>query len=488
MFGKVFSVVVGILTLIVLVRWLDPEDFSGYVIFLALQSILLALSSLGIDTTAERFLPELRTRHLDPEMLGFVATLMGTRLISLMILTVIAWYASTSITDLIGLERYLDVFKVWTIVIMFTGMLTFSVVLLDAMLHQRDAQRCMVIYVLIKLIMIWLAYQFSNFNLDLLVHIELIATVMTALIGTWLLIRQFSARGLYSGWYILLESRRRMMNFASFNYLAQITFQLFSPDMMKLLVMKLLGAMEAACYGFAYSLADTVQRYLPAMLLVRLIKPIFVSRYTKTRDFSELNEMARIILKINLLVLSPVIAFTAVYGESLLSFISNGKYSDAHLLLVGILSLLLFSSHQLVLSILAGTLERNVMQLYAGIASVIAFPCAFFFLPVLGSWGAVIASIVGAIVYNTFATVYLRRAGFNYRPDLRGVGVFLASGILLFAVVFGLDSLLSGWTGFFSAMIIGLLIYIAIVRAMSAFSSEERMLINAILPKPVFIF
>lgn len=488
LFGKALNAVVSLLTIVALAQWMAPDTYGVYIAFLALQSSLLALSSLGIDATTERFLPELRTRYADSELLGFVLTSISARLASLFSLALIAWLAARPITALVGLQQHIEVFRVWVGVVALTGLLAFTVVVLEAMLHQRQSQRCMRIYVVFKLLLLGLSHEYFQLDLAVIVRIELIATGGAALIGAWTLIRHFSAGGLRTGWQMVLENRKRMRRFAFFNYVAQAVFQFFNAEVMKLLVARLLGVLQSARYGFASSLAETVQSYLPAVLLVRLIKPVFVSRYTRTKDFAQLNEMARIILKLNLLLLAPIIAFAAVFGADLLALISKGKYADAHWILVGVLSLLVLTSHQLVLSILASTLEKNTMQFYAGIASTVAFPCALFFLPALGPLGAVAASAVSGLVYNTFATIYLRRAGFDYRPDLRGAGVFLAAGVALYGLTLLSSSVLPGLSGFVVALVVGLAIYLTIVRLMSAFSHEERELLNSVLPKRIFVF
>jgi O-antigen/teichoic acid export membrane protein len=488
MFGKSFNAVVSLVTLAVLARWLTPEDYGVYIAFLALQSTLLAVSSLGIDTTAERFLPELRIRHADDELLGFVMTSMSARLGTLLLLALVSLFAAKPIIGLVGLGQYVDVFRVWVVVVVLTGMLSFVVVLLEAMLHQRNSQRCMSIYVSTKLVLLGLAQQYLQLDIDAIVWVELISTSIAASAGVNFLIRRFSAGRMRKGWDVARENRQRMQRFALFNYAAQVVFHLFNAEVMKMMVTRLLGALQSARYGFVYSLAETVQRYLPAVLLLRLIKPVFVSRYTKTRDFDQLNEMARIILKLNLLMLAPIIAFSAVYGGNLLSIISGGKYADAHWVLVGVLGLLVPASHQLVLSILASTLEKNAMQLYAGIASSIAFPFALFFIPTLGPLGAVLASAISAVVYNTFATAYLRRAGYNYQPDLRGAVIFLIGGLFLYGIAWGLHNIMTEFAGLVTALLVGTTAYLGFVRALSAFSQEERMLLNSILPKRIFIF
>ena len=488
LFGKSLNAVVSLLTLVALARWLAPNEYGVYIAFVALQASILALSSLGIDSTAERFLPELRTRYADSELLGFVAAAIAARLASLLLLILVTLLAAHPIATLVGLESNLNEFRLWVGVIALTGVYTLAVVLLEAMLHQRQAQRSVSVYVLSKLVLLFLAHSHFHLDLNTLVWVEMLATGFAAMVGSWSLIRHFPPGGVHSGWQLVLSNRHRMQRFAIFNYVAQVVFQFFSIEMMKLLVTRLLGVLQSARYGFASSLADTVQRYLPSVLLLRLIKPVFISRYVKTGDFAELNEMARIILKLNLLVLVPTIALAAVFGGDLLAMLSQDKYTDAQWILVGILGVLMLSSHQLVLSLLAGTLEKNAMQLYAGLASTVAFPFALFLIPTFGSIGAVAASAFSGLIYNTFATFYLRRAGFDYRPDIRGASVLLAAGVALYGVATLISSVYPGPGGVSTALLVGGVAYLALARVFSAFSDTERALLNSILPKHVFIF
>lgn len=486
LFGKALNALVSLATLVALARWLAPADYGVYIAFIAIQATLLAVSNLGIDTTAERFMPELRMRHSDTELLGFVAAVLAARIATLFLLLSIGWVFAENITELVGLSAQKELFKLWLFVVAATGLLAFSVVLLEAMLHQRQAQNSMSAYVVLKLLLLLVGWQMTEIDTKLVVQIELTATAAAALTSVGLLLSHFSRSGLHIGWMIVKANRQRFQRFAFFNYLAQIVFQLFNAEAMKLLVTRLLGVLQSAVYGFAYSLADTVQRYLPAVLLLRLIKPVFVSRYVKTGDFEQLNAMARLILKLNLLVLTPAIAFAAVYGGDLLGFMSGGKYADGHWLLVGILGLLVLTSHQLVLSLLAGTLEKNTMQLYAGLISTIAFPCAIWSIPQWGPLGAVAASAIGGSAYNIFATHYLRRQGFFYQPDWYGVGIFSIAGIAMYLVLRIINELQLGKPTISVAISVATVVYVSLIRQLNTFADSERNLINAVLPKKIF--
>jgi O-antigen/teichoic acid export membrane protein len=488
MFGKALNAVVSLATIVLLARWIAPADYGVYIAFMALQVTMLAASTFGIETTTERFLPELRTRHADHELLGFVLAALLSRIGTLVLMAAVCWLAAAPITAAVGVPAQAAAFRIWALVVLLSGALAMAVALQEAMLHQRHAQQCMTVYTFGRLLLLLAAHQFGQLDLALLVWIELAANGVAALIALALVLRRFGGGTWRAGWAILQQHRVRMQRFALFNYSAQVIFQFFNAEVMKLLVTRLLGVLQAARYGFVYSLADTVQRYLPAVLLLRMIKPVFVSRYTQTGDFVQLNRMARIILKLNLLLLAPAIAVAAAYGDDLLSLVSGGKYGDAHWLLVGVLCLLIPVSHQQVLSLLASTLERNAMQLYAGLASTVAFPCALLLLPRLGPYGAIASSAVSGLIYNVFATYYLRRAGYDYRPDARGAGAFLLAGLVLYALAALLRQWWPGWGGMLLAVALGMIAYLLLVRLLGAFSSDERAMLNSVLPKKVFVF
>lgn len=464
------------------------SEYGSYVALVALQSTLLAVSNLGVDATAERFLPEFRTKYPDEKLLGFVVSALVARLVTLGGVIVVGMFAANGLSTLIGMPSIGDVLRLWVVAVACFGALSFASVLLEAMLRQKHAQACMSLYLASKLLAICALYFTSSLDLHALVMTEIFSGAFAALLALSLLARFFHRAGLLQGWQLVQQNKYRLGRFATFNYVAQLVFQFFSADVMKLLVARLLGSVAAASYGFAANLADIVQRYLPATLLQRLIRPVFISRYVRTGDFEDLNQMGRLILKLNLLLLLPAISLSVAYGGDLLGLLTKGKYADGHWLLVGALCLLVPASHQAILSMLASTLERNAMQFYAGLLSALGFPIALFLVPLWGGLGAIGAAATSALIYNFFASWYLRRSGYAYAPDWRALLVFFGLGVgLTVALVTARTLSSSGFTQGVVAIFL-LVFYLILVRLLSVFRPTERAMLNALLPKPVFIF
>jgi hypothetical protein len=81
----------------------------------------------------------------------------------------------------------------------------------------------------------------------------------------------------------------------------------------------------------------------------------------------------------------------------------------------------------------------------------------------------------------------LRQAGFDYSPDFRGGLIFLIGGITVYGLALFLNTVLSGWIGIALTLLVASVVYLLIVRFMSAFTNDERAMLNSILPKPIFI-
>jgi O-antigen/teichoic acid export membrane protein len=236
------------------------------------------------------------------------------------------------------------------------------------------------------------------------------------------------------------------------------------------------------------SMSELVQRYLPATLLMRMIRPVFVSRYVERRDFGQLNAFANLVLKLNVLVLAPLLGFVAVCGNEASAIVSAGRYMDVGWILFGVVLLLFPTSHQIVVSILANTLEENDIQIKSALVGLSGVLVAWMLIPSYGAYGALTASIASAVSYNATSALLLRRRGYAYRVDSKGLarlfGAAAAGAIPAWALARGVD-------GLFGLIVAGaalLVVYVAVASRYRAFSADERDMINRLLPKPVFFF
>ena len=495
LFGKVFTGLVGLIVFLMIARELPEAQFGAYVAFLALQASLTVFSTLGLDAATERYLPELKTFGLGEAVNNLLLISIALRFCILLIVAVIAYLASGYWLPWLGLAPYAGLIHGVLAWIVLYGALQTAIAMLEALLRQGAAQRVQAVYVLLKLGLLgWVIYTASQpAELGQLIWIEVVSAAL-ALAAALHYLKVFvtvkavlsQQRSLVSGFPAGIGARLR--RFAALNYSAQLAMLSYGADYARFLLSALVGLAATARFGFVYSLYDYVQRYLPANLLIRLIRPVFIARYAADKDFSQLNAFANIILKLNLLVLAPMAVMLMSMGNVLVDLMSKGKYADTHGLLMVYILLLVPMSHQWVISIIANTLEMNFLQLRGAVLAAVGGLVAYALVGRLGVWACAAGAWLSALIYNAHAIYCLRRAGFAYRLDLRAAAKFLAAGLVGAAVVSAGLQWDASTPMRVTYALAGGAATLAALLLIKPFSEHERALLNKVLPKPVFMF
>lgn len=492
--GRLLSGGLGIVSLVLIVRHLPAEQFGLYAAMLSLQVVFLAYSSFGIEPAMERYLPELRLNSSGRVILRFVGSVIAIRLACLLLAVLALRLAVPWIAQWLGVAdvgRVLDAY-VW--VILAVALMNISGVALEAMLEQKTAQISAVVYAGVRFALILAGIVSGSLDIDAVVRLDMFGALAAFAVSVIALVRlgladsapmqrakEGADEGLGSVW-------ARFRPFAAKNYIAQLIMQTYGAHALRLAVTSLAGLLETARLGFAMSMSELVQRYLPATLLMRMIRPVFVSRFVEHRDFGQLNAFANLVLKLNVLVLAPLLGFVAACGNDASALISAGRYTDVGWILFGVVLLLFPTSHQIVVSILANTLEENDIQVKSALVGLSGVVLAWLLIPRFGAYGALSASIASAIAYNATSAALLRRRGYPYKVDFAGISrLFVAAAagaIPAWAFARGVD-------GPFGLIVAGaalLIVYVAVASRYRGFTAEERAMINRLLPKPVFFF
>ena len=489
--GKALASALGIVNLIALIRLLSPEEFGLYAALLSIQVVFLAASSFGIESTMERYLPEVRVTSGRAAVLPFLMRCLALRMAALIVCALLLLAALDWVLPQLGLVEQANLVRQYVWVIVAVALMNSGGAALEALLHQRAAQLGAIVYALTRsAFLLWGASQ-DQVDIQLVVTMDLVAACAAFavyLTALWPYFRDQASQQVPGPVTPGLWPRFRA--FAPRNYAGQVLMQVTSTHGMRLMLTSLSGLLETARLGFAMSLTELLQRYLPATLLMRMIRPVFISRYLENRDFGQLNVFANIVLKLNMLMLAPVIGFVLATGSVLVITVSNNRYPGTQWLLLGVLALLVMLSHQVVVSVLAGTLEENDIQIKAAACALVAVPVAALTIPMVGAYGALGAAWIGAITFNTCSTLLLRRRGFAYRIDWRGLGRLILSAAPGAAAAWLVMSMLPDQH--LVALPLAALLCVAgfalVAVKANAFANAERKLIQSILPKRMFPF
>lgn len=484
--GRAATGALGLLFFVLVLRQLQREEFGAYVAILAIQAGVAVLATLGIEATLERFLPELRTTGNESAASQLIVLGIAIRAGVLVLLVIAGLLSMDWWAPLLSLQAYAGVLPLALAWLVMFGLLNTTGAIHEALLNQGTAQLAQALYTLLKILLfIGLAHAWPASNgLEKVIASESIAT----LAGLLLSVARLQVGGLRGAlrprqvWLALPHAMRaRMLAFGAKNYGAQLIMLVYGPDALRLVASSQAGLAQAGRFGAVHSLYEYIQRYLPAFMLLRLIRPVFISRYTESRDFEALNTMGAMVLKVNLLVLTPLIVFLAVAGDPLLALLSKGRYTDIGWMTWAYVALLVPMSNQWVISILANTTEQNSTQVKAalfglpGIAVGAALTSRFGLAALLGgAW-------LSYVSYNVAAVILLRSTGFYYRPSWRALIICLLAGVACAAVATRITALFpSSITRDLAMATAGAFVTFVLLLVLGLFDKTERLMLRGV--------
>lgn len=492
--GKVLAVVIGIATLLLLVRSLSREHYGVYITLFAAFEILQLASSPGAYAVAFRYLPELRPVGGGLALSALVRRLTAYRVGTLALCGAAMFLAAEPLASIAGGGYTPVVVQLFALLLCFEGTARFVDTQFESLLQQGRAQVCALLRngsKLLTLLLVGGAGQ-HEVQLELWLRIEVATSALGAVVSSGLLLHYGAQRAREAAIQTLcMPTMARQLSFSVPTYFSQVLYLLTGTEMVKLLVSRLLGAQTIAAFGFASALSATVQKYLPSYLLIGWVRPLFISARSSGKSNADLVGLAGTVIKINVLMLAPVTAVLLVAGEPLLALLSGGRMTDGIGYLQFFVCLLLVQSVRAVISLLGFTMEIGSGSLVATLVSILGIGLGIAGYPIFGIWALCGALVVSELLWAGVMVAYLKAAGMSFRLPMRSMlkfaGAVLAATFALRAT--GVASYAAGGlTGLAVSVVLAVTLCLALCAALRPFTGDERALINKLLPVKVFIW
>ena len=480
--GKAVTAIAGIGTFVLLVRTLSVEQFAAYSILFGLVELIDALTGVGLSQVLSRYVPELFVQHRRRALRQLVACAIALRVGVLAAFLAASYVFAPTIAPLIGLAEWEWAVKAYLAVVLVRVAASSLFSVLESMLHQAVAQSGFGLVTVLRFVLLALAASQGTLDLQTVILIELatdIAGFGVMLIGAIRAIRQAGSgepRRHESGGRSNLG---RMAEFGLKGYFQHLLILPYGGSTNRILVGGALTSGDVALFGFAQSVADLMERYLPVRLLAGVIRPVLTARYVRDRRFGDLELAANLIFKLNavLICLATVVIFSG--GAPMLALVTGGKYTDGGVgLLLVMCALVLMYSLRFMLDHVSHAVERNGPLMWSNAVITASVVPGLVMLPFLGVYALPVANLAGLVIGSWLLVRRLRAEGFDYRHDLTGLASLLAAtaiGIGAAAIVQWADG---GWL---LATAGGTATFGASIVALSPFRAPERdMLLLAI--------
>lgn len=436
--GKSLSSVAGFVGMVLVVRALAVEEFAAYSVLVALVEVVTALTGLGMSHVILRFVPELFGAGEYRALAGVVLRALWIRTVPLLLFAAGAWTFSEQFARLLALDAAVGALKVYIPLMVLRILAYFLSQTLESTLHQSYAQTAFTMTAVLRLAGVFILLHLGQAGLSSVILVEAMADgagLLVMAVGCWVALRSDSGR--LPGTWARTEWRR-LGRFAAAGYLQHLAILPYGGHANRLAASQFLAAPAMAGYGFAQSLYDYCKRYMPAQLLVGLVRPVVVARYSETHRFSAAAAMCQKVLQINILLICFLLAPMLVSGTDVLLFISGGKYGSESLqLLVGMAVVLLLETQRQQLEMLSQTIERYDFLFWSNTLLSASILLALVLIPWAGALSLPVANLLGLIVANHIVSRALSGEGHQFKHDWLGttlsilvLGVAAVSGLL----------------------------------------------------------
>lgn len=488
--GKAISALLTLVILLWLVRLLATEEYGVYIFIMAGMELALVFTSLGLPWLATRYLPEFRLYASGKVLAHFVWQLL-IRIILLLVVGALLLLVAIPWLLPLELAQYLDVAKLYLLVFFLEGLgRNIRDSMLGPLLQQGQARISLIGRSLILLLLLGIVSTYSVVHLHHVVLAELAASVLGTLLALHGLARYLHKHRELPG----QDSWRsptwpEMWRIARHMYLSQLMNQAYGPQVFVFLVHRYLGLEATALFGFLRSLYGQILRYLPAALLSSLIRPkLVVSFVDAGGGMAELSRNANLVGKLSLFALAPILIFAWLAGNELTSLLSGGKFTQADYYLAGLLLVLIPLSQRQLLETVAVTSDRSHLCVWGNFLGILALPLAYWLLDVgQGLWGIIIAMIVGQIMYNALLVTILVRTT-EYRPDTIGLFKLVAAAFVGFALTQQFKIPIENWKDLFIMATLTCSIFLLISYFIKPFQTEERAKLNRLFNYKIFVW
>lgn len=464
--GKGASAIAGFAVMVLIVRELSVEAFGAYSVLIALVEMFTAISGLGIAHAVLRYVPELYSKNYHHALKAFLTKAILLRFLVLFAAIFFAYYFSELLSSFAGLSDVLSAFKLFLVVVFFRVFTHFLAQILESTLHQSIVQAGFLTATLARLLgIIYIGY-LGEVTLLKVIWVEVVAEIMSVMCMIYGIIRfifidKSASQGSEDSQTWLTKHFRKIIKFAVAGYLQHLAILPYGSSTNRLVGGNMLSISTMASFGFAQSIYEYIKRYMPAILLVGLIRPVIVARYSQEGDFPSATDLCNQLVQVNVLLILGITVPLIVGGTDLLMLISDGKYGQGSvLLLLALLVVLSLETQREQLEMLVQTVERYQFLITSNIILSTSILLAVALVPSIGAVAFPVANAIGLVIANYWVNKKMALNSFvfkhSWKLTLRSLAICALSSII------GLLLKLIGIHWFF-AILVSMVAYILLV-------------------------
>ena len=482
--GKALTSVAGVGALCLIVRNLPVEEFAAYSVLLGLTEVLLALTSVGTGQILTRFVPEIFNLRYSWALRRLIGYSMGLRLALILLTVVVLIIFPLWLANWVSLDRWLVQLQLYLLVVLFRTTSNSEFQILEAMLEQKRGQTAYAAVTVGKFIGVVGLLFFHHMDLTSLILVEVVNEAVGAFVMSWGVYQASRNRPgdvtdvpLQREW--LQKNTRRMIDFGIKGYAQGLIILPYGGMVNRLVAGNQFAPIQVALFGFAQSIFDQLQRYLPAQLFNGMIRPVMAARYSANNSYREAETVANAALTINLVLIGLAATFFAAGGGDVYLWLSKGKYgADAAVLVLLMCLVMALESWRHSLENLSHTVERYGFLVFSNAFLGLSLLLGIALAPEYGIAALPAANCAGLVVANVMVAYWLRRTGFPYQLDMGHIASCAFASAVGLAVAWYLNGVMPQW---WWRIVLASLAYVVVLGLVLRPRPEEVRIFSAVL-------
>jgi O-antigen/teichoic acid export membrane protein len=421
--GKGISATGGFLAMVLVVRLLSVDAFADYSVFVALVEVFTAFSGLGLAHALLRYVPELYAKHYRIALREFVLGAFALRTGVLLLAIGAVYLLASPVAGFLGAGDSYQAMRLFLLVVLFRTSSHFLSQILESTLHQGVTQMAFSVASVSRLLGMVYLMMTGTATLTSVIWAEVISELLCVILmlrGIVNVVVEGAAEAPRpdddSQW--LRRNLRQIARFSVQGYTQHVVGLPFGGNTNRMVGGHMFAPSAMANYGFAQSLYEYTKRYLPAQLLIGLIRPIVVARFSEKRNFSAAAGTCERIILVNMLFIGMIFSALLVGGDAALSWVSGGKYgTEALIILVGLLVVLTLETHRLILELLVQTVERYSILIRPNLFLALSVLPAIYLYRYIGIIAFPASNAVALAFSNLWVKRQLLKESYVYRAQ-----------------------------------------------------------------------
>jgi pyruvyl transferase EpsO len=488
--GRGAAGVAGLLTVLLLVRFMDVSNYAAYTALSGLVTMCGILSSLGMERVLSRYIPEARMYRSVEDLSRFIWITSAIKLLTTLFILLLIYVLWPYVGQLI-IATEIKIFSIGlACFIVGEAMFQHFSSVLQSLIMQKMLTRLMIIQWAGRLLLIvGVVFIKSEMNWEDSLWIcaipEMLGVISFVVVinqhlrrlsverdevaksdSAWPQWNKVAEVGLYNFGFILLSSPPQ-------GYFMKIFTAVYLP------------VEVVAAYGFFISLAEKVRQYIPLYFFYGMLEPIMIASYLKDCDFSKLSYNCQLLYKSNLLLMVPAIVWIAISGDPIVGLMSNGKFQGLSWILLLVMVQLTIGSHVVLLQLMLNTLEKSKVLFVASMVALPVMMLAMMISIITNSLWLLYTPLVFSLTMNSYIIFYLSSGTHIYKPSWKILSGVTYSGLTAFIAVVGLQKLMQWntlpvFTALITLLEVGIVYFLMIWIFKSINKSEIELIKNII--------